>query len=78
MDDVLESIHNTVMSNIQKSLRKGSGWIIDLVIYYNINNSRYNPLVGSSYIKLPKKLNHTNKVWLMFKMLMIMNALNGF
>ena len=62
MDDVLESIHNTVMSNIQKSLRKGSGWIIDSVIYYNINNSRYNPLVGSSYIKLPKKLNHTNKV----------------
>ena len=78
MDDGLESIHNTVMSNIQKSLRKGSGWIIDSVIYYNINNSRYNPLVGSSYIKLPKKLNHTNKVWLMFKMLMIMNALNGF
>ena len=48
MDDVLESIHNTVMSNIQKSLRKGSGWIIDSVIYYNINNLKYNPLVGSS------------------------------
>ena len=78
MDDVLESIHNTVMSNIQKSLRKGSGWIIDSVIYYNINNLKYNPLVGSSYIKLPKKLNHPNKVSLMFKMLMITNALNDF
>ena len=62
MDDVFESIYNTIISNIQQSLRKGSGWIIDSVMYYNIDNSKYNPLVGSSYIKLPKKLNHTNKV----------------
>ena len=32
IDDVFESIHTITISNIQKSLEKGSGWIIDLVI----------------------------------------------
>ena len=44
---------------IQNSLGKGSGWIIDSLIYHN--NSKYNPLAGSRYIKLPKKLNHLKK-----------------
>ena len=37
IDDVLESIYTTILSNIQKSLRKGSDWIIDSVIEHNIN-----------------------------------------
>ena len=49
------------MTNIQKSLGKGSGWIIDSVIDYIISISKYNPLVGSSYIKLPKELDHPRK-----------------
>ena len=39
----------------KKNLGKGSGWIIDSVIMHNINISRYNPLAGSSYIKLAKE-----------------------
>ena len=31
-DDVFESIYTTIISNIEKSLGKGSGWIIDSVI----------------------------------------------
>ena len=56
-DDVFESIYITIISNIQKSLRKGSGWITDSVIDHNINISKYNPLAGSSYIELSKELN---------------------
>ena len=41
-----------------------------------INISKYNLLAGSSYIKLPKELNHSKK-GLIFNILMIMNALNG-
>ena len=41
-----------------------------------INVSKYNLLAGSSYIKLPKELNHSKK-GLIFNILMIMNALNG-
>ena len=54
-------MHPTSISNVQKSLGKDSGWIIDSVIERNINISEYNPSVGSGYIKLPKKLHHPKK-----------------
>ena len=77
IDDVFEPIYLTIISNIQKSLGKGSGWIIDLIIDHNNNISKYSPLAGSSYIKLPKKINHPKKVWLTFKILMMMNPLSS-
>ena len=40
---------------------KGSGWIIDLVIEYNINILKYNLLTGSTYINLPKELDRPRK-----------------
>ena len=49
------------MSNIQKSLGKFSGWIIDLFIDHTISISKYNSLAGSSYIKLSKELDHPRK-----------------
>ena len=60
-DDVFESVYTTVMSNIQKSLGKGSIWIIDSVIEHNINISKYNPLADRNCIKLPKQLDHPRK-----------------
>ena len=46
---------------MKKSLGKGSGRIIDSVIEHSISISRYNPLVGSSYIRSPKELDHSRK-----------------
>ena len=46
---------------MQNILGKGSVWIIDLVIQHSINISKYNPLAGSSYIKLAKELDHAKK-----------------
>ena len=40
---------------------KNSGWIIDLVIEYNINILKYNLLTGRSYIHLPKELDRPRK-----------------
>ena len=54
------------MPNIQKSLEKGLGWTIDLVIDNDINVSKYKHLAGRSYIELPKELNHTKNIGLMF------------
>ena len=48
IDDMFESIYTTNITNIQISLGKGSGWIIDSVIDHTISISKYNPLVGSS------------------------------
>ena len=61
IDDLVESICTTIISNIQKSLEKSSGSVIDSVIEHNISISKYNPLAGSSYIKLSKELDHPRK-----------------
>ena len=49
------------ISNIQKFILKGSCWIIDSVIDHDISISKYNPFVGSSYLKLPKEIDHPKK-----------------
>ena len=56
IDHTFESIYVTIISNIQNSSGKGSGWIVDSVIDHSISISKYNPLDGSSYIKLPGEL----------------------
>ena len=58
---MLESIYNTIISNIQESSRKDSDWFIDSVIEHNLSISKYNPLAGTSYIKLSKELDHPRK-----------------
>ena len=58
---MFKSIYTAIITNIQESLGKVSGWIIDLVIDHTISISKYNPLAGSSYIKLPKGLDHPRK-----------------
>ena len=61
IDDVFQSIYTIIISNIQKSLVKDSGWIIDSVIDHTISISKYNSLAGSRYIKLMKELEHPRK-----------------
>ena len=58
---MVQSIYITIITNTQKSLGKGSGWIIDSVIDHTISISKYNLLAASSYIKLPKELDHPRK-----------------
>ena len=48
INDLFQSIYTTVISNIQKSLGKGSGWITDSFIDHTISISKYNPIDGSS------------------------------
>ena len=62
IDDVFQSIYTTIITNIKKTLRKGSGWIIDSAIDHTISFSKNSPLTGSSYIKLPNELDHPKKV----------------
>ena len=61
IENVLKSIYTTIIANIQRSLGKSSGWIIDSLIDHTISISKYNPLAGSSYHKLPKELDHPRK-----------------
>ena len=52
-------------------------WIIDSVVDHTINISKYNPLAGSSYIKLPKELNYPRKGLINVQNIDEMKALNG-
>ena len=58
---MFQPIYTKIKKKIQKSLGVGSGWIIDSVIDHTISISKYNSLAGSSYIKLPKELDHPRK-----------------
>ena len=58
---MFKSIDIEIISDIQKSLGKGLGWITDSVVDHAINIPKYNPLAGSSYIKSPKELNNPKK-----------------
>ena len=61
IENVFKSIYTTIIANIQKSSGKGLGWIVDSVIDHTSSISKYNLLVGKSYIKLPKELHHLRK-----------------
>ena len=56
-----DNVFKSVISNIHYVLWKFSRWIIDSIVEHNINISKNNPLAGSSYIKLPKKIGHPRK-----------------
>ena len=57
---MFKSLCTTIIANIQKSVGKVSGWFIDSVIDHTISISKY-PLVGSSFIKLPKEFDYLRK-----------------
>ena len=59
--DAFQLIYTITITNKQKSLEKGSCWIIDLIIDHTISSSKYNPIAASSYIRLPKELDHLRK-----------------
>ena len=42
-------------------INEGSGWVIDEIKGLYINISNYEPLLGGSYIPLPKALNNSMK-----------------
>ena len=77
IDNAFKLIYGTIMPNIQKSLGKGLGCIIDSVVDHIIVISKSNPLPVNSYIKSPKELYNTKKVSLIFKMFMTLNAVDG-
>ena len=43
IENVFQSIYTAIIANIQKSLGKGSGWIIDSVIDHTISVSKQGP-----------------------------------
>ena len=61
IDDVFQLIYTKITTNLQKFSGNSLGWIIDSVINHAVSISKYNPLAGSSYIKLTKEIEHPGK-----------------
>ena len=57
----LNDAFNNIYDLLDKWKGEGSGWIIDEIDNIHINISKYEPLTGSSYLPLPKELNHSSK-----------------
>ena len=57
----LDQCFNEIIYRLESWISHGSGWIVEEIISQYLNISSYLPLRGSTYIKLPKELNHPMK-----------------
>ena len=55
------NIHKRILNIIYIWISEGSGWTVKSIDNHYINIAKYNPVKGSSYIKLPEELKHTSK-----------------
>ena len=58
----LNTSYETLNHRLSIYSSEDSGWIIDKIENIWISIANYDPLVGSSYIPLPSKLNNPKKV----------------
>ena len=57
----LQASQQQILKKISQWISEGSGWTIDSIKNHYINIVNYNPLKGSSYIKLPQELQNSAK-----------------
>ena len=57
-EDSIDECFEEILYRVDDWINKGSGWVTESVNKEYVNISKYSPLLGSSYIELPDKLNH--------------------
>ena len=57
----LQSSKDNILNMIAQWISDGSGWTVESVDNHYLNIVQYQPLKGSSYIKLPQELSHPRK-----------------
>ena len=57
----LQASQQQILNKITQWISEGSGWTIQSIENHYINIVNYNPLKGSSYIKLPQELQNSAK-----------------
>ena len=60
-NEELQLSKQQIINKIAQWISEGSGWSIESVDNHYINIVKYNPLKGSSYIKLPQELRNNAK-----------------
>ena len=59
--EALQSSKEQILNFVAQWISEGSGWTIQSVDNHYLNIVKYEPMKGSSYIKLPQELRHNNK-----------------
>ena len=57
----LDQSFQEITYKLEYWISHGSGWIVEEIICHYLNLNSYLPLSGSTYIKLPKELDHPMK-----------------
>ena len=73
----LDQSFQEIIYRLESWISHVSGWIVEEIISQDLNLSSYLPLSGSTYIKLPKELNHPMKGLAILK-IMTINVFCGF
>ena len=61
-DDSIDKSFSEILFRLDNWINEGSGWVIERVNDQYLNISQYAPLVGSSFIELPRELRNSKKV----------------
>ena len=62
IDEVLDKVFPHILEILEKSTQNGSGWMVHYIDTLWLYIARYQPLRGSSYIKLPAALRNKHAV----------------
>ena len=60
-EDSIGKCFSEILFRLDNWINEGSGWVIEMVNDQYLNISWYAPLLGSSFIELPKELNNSKK-----------------
>ncbi|PFX13987.1 hypothetical protein AWC38_SpisGene21896 [Stylophora pistillata] len=61
-EDVYQTCVEKMIESLETFIRNGSNWVVDSVAGLDLHTVEYNPLKGSSYIKLPPDIAKKNAI----------------
>ena len=56
IETVIGEAGNELINRISECISEGNGWVIKSVDKHEIDVTKYEPLRGSSYLRLPEKI----------------------
>ena len=61
LEELLDEVMEEINGKLSKYDTNGSGWVFQTILSHDLHVSKYDPLVGSSYLELPKQLRNSKK-----------------
>ncbi|KAJ8915327.1 hypothetical protein NQ315_008211 [Exocentrus adspersus] len=62
LQKIFEEFINEILAQASEFQEKNSGWTLKQIMFLDVNINKFNPIVASSYIKLPKAIENKKAV----------------